>query len=63
MRAEIYMRNYGHRYMDCVAIRLAATLEAQSFSSYGGVGHFEGPSSLVLRVFEISKGFEGVAYV
>jgi hypothetical protein len=53
--------SYGHRYMDWVAMRLAATLEAQSFSSYGGVGHFEGPSSLVLVVFKISRGFDGVA--
>jgi hypothetical protein len=46
--------------MDWVAKRLAVTLAVQSLSS-GGVGHFDGPSSFVGRVFEISRGFVGVA--
>jgi hypothetical protein len=43
-------------------MRLAATLDAQSFSSYGGVGHFETDSSFAMRDFEISIGLLGVTY-
>lgn len=46
--------------MDWVAIRLAATLDAQSFSSYGGVGHFEGASSFTGRFFDMFNGLVGV---
>jgi len=51
-----------HRYLACVAKILAAAAVAQSFSSYGGVGHLEVISSLLLRVLLISTGLVGVVY-
>ncbi len=50
-----------HRYAACVAKMLAAAAAAQSFSSYGGVGH---PGLMLpcfcARIGGISTGFVGV---